>query len=58
MPLSMDSHTVNSEKFSVEDVVRARMDDLAIQDKFSVTQLKPWVNCETILLGGGASLYC
>lgn len=40
----MDIHTVNSENFSVEDVVRAHMEDLAIQDKFGVTQLKYWVN--------------
>lgn len=44
MPLFMDIHTVDSETLSVEDVVKAHMEDLAIQDKFGVTQLKYWVN--------------
>lgn len=44
MPLYMDIHTVDSDTFSVEDVVKAHMQDLAIQDKFGVTQLKYWVN--------------
>ncbi|MEX2437425.1 MAG: nickel-binding protein [Candidatus Paceibacterota bacterium] len=42
----MDIHTVNSDTFSVEDVVKAHMEDLAVQEKFSVTQLKYWVNEE------------
>lgn len=46
MPLYMDIHTVDSDAFSVEDVVKAHMEDLAIQDKFGVTQLKYWVNEE------------
>ena len=44
MPLYMDIHTVDSDAFSVEDVVKAHMEDLAIQEKFGVTQLKYWVN--------------
>lgn len=46
MPLYMDIHTVNSDSFSVEDVVKAHMEDLAIQEQFGVTQLKYWVNVE------------
>ncbi|MCP4976767.1 MAG: DUF4242 domain-containing protein [Maribacter sp.] len=52
MPLYMDIHTVNSDSFSVEDVVKAHMEDLAIQDKFGVTQLKYWVN------EGAKTLFC
>jgi len=44
MALYMDIHVVDTENFSVEDVVKAHMEDLAIQDKFGVTQLKYWVN--------------
>ncbi|MEH6512235.1 MAG: nickel-binding protein [Maribacter arcticus] len=44
MPLYMDIHTVDSEEFSAEDVVKAHMEDLAVQDKFGVKQLKYWVN--------------
>lgn len=44
MPLYMDIHTVDTDEFSVEDVVKAHMEDLAIQDKFGVKQLKYWVN--------------
>jgi AraC-like DNA-binding protein len=40
----MDIHTVDSDEFSAEDVVKAHMEDLAIQDKFGVKQLKYWVN--------------
>lgn len=46
MPLYMDIHTVESDTFSVEDVVKAHMEDLAIQERFGVTQLKYWVNVE------------
>ena len=46
MPLYMDIHTVDSESLSVEDVVKAHMEDLAIQDRFGVKQLKYWVNEE------------
>ena len=46
MPLYMDIHTVDSDTFSVEDVVKAHMEDLAIQEQFNVRQLKYWVNVE------------
>lgn len=46
MPLYMDIHTVDADTFSVEDVVKAHMEDLSIQSKFGVTQLKYWVNEE------------
>ena len=46
MPLYMDIHTVDSDTFSVEDVVKAHMEDLAIQERFGVVQLKYWVNVE------------
>ncbi|MEQ1587660.1 MAG: nickel-binding protein [Cyclobacteriaceae bacterium] len=46
MPLYMDIHTVDSDSFSVEDVVKAHMEDLAIQEQFGVTQLKYWVNVD------------
>lgn len=44
MPLYMDIHTVDSAEFSAEDVVKAHMEDLAIQDQFGVKQLKYWVD--------------
>lgn len=40
----MDIHTVDSNEFSAEEVVKAHMEDLAIQDQFGVKQLKYWVN--------------
>jgi AraC-like DNA-binding protein len=46
MPLYMDIHTVDSDNFSVEDVVKAHMKDLAVEKKFGVTQRKYWVNTE------------
>jgi len=46
MPLYMDIHTVDSDTFSVEDVVKAHMKDLAVQDRFGVIQLKYWVNVD------------
>jgi len=46
MPLFMDIHTVNSDNFSVEDVVKAHMKDLAVEKRFGVTQRKYWVNTE------------
>lgn len=42
----MDIHTIDSDAFSVEDVVKAHMEDLAIQKHFGVTQLKYWVNVD------------
>ena len=44
MPLYMDIHIVDSDSFSVEDVVKAHMQDLAMEKKFGVTQRKYWVN--------------
>jgi len=44
MPLYMDIHKVDSDAFTVEDVVKAHMEDLAIQAKFGVIQIKYWVN--------------
>ena len=44
MPLYMDIHVVDSDEFSAEDVVKAHMEDLAIQDRYGVRQLKYWVN--------------
>ncbi len=44
MPLFMDIHTVDSETFSAEDVVKAHMEDLSVQDQFGVRQIKYWVN--------------
>ncbi|PKL82284.1 MAG: hypothetical protein CVV24_10925 [Ignavibacteriae bacterium HGW-Ignavibacteriae-3] len=46
MPLFMDIHTVDSAAFTVEDVVKAHMEDLAIEEKFGVKQIKYWVNVE------------
>ncbi len=46
MPLYMDIHIVDSDDFTVEEVVTAHMQDLAIQEKFGVTQIKYWVNVE------------
>jgi AraC-like DNA-binding protein len=42
----MDIHTVDSDVFTVEDVVKAHMQDLAIQERFGVIQIKYWVNVE------------
>jgi AraC-like DNA-binding protein len=46
MPLYMDIHTVESNDFSVEDVVTAHMQDVAVQEKFGVLQIKYWVDTE------------
>jgi len=46
MPLYMDIHIVDSDTFTVEDVVKAHMEDLAIQERFGVIQKKYWVNEE------------
>ncbi len=37
MPLYMDIHTVDSDTFTVEDVVKAHMEDIAIQERFGIT---------------------
>ncbi len=44
MPLYMDIHTVDSDDFTVEDVIKAHMRDLAVQERFGVIQRKYWVN--------------
>ncbi len=44
MPLYMDIHTVDSDDFTVEDVVKAHMEDLAVQEKYGVLQIKYWVD--------------
>ena len=46
MPLYMDIHIVDSDTFTVEDVVKAHMQDLAVQERFGVIQKKYWVNEE------------
>ncbi|WP_209405740.1 nickel-binding protein [Pseudozobellia sp. WGM2] len=46
MPLYMDIHKVDSDDFTVEDVIKAHMQDLAIQESFGVIQRKYWVNEE------------
>lgn len=50
MPLYMDIHKVETDAFTVEDVVKAHMKDLAIQEKFGVVQVKYWVNTETKMI--------
>lgn len=40
----MDIHTVESDTFSAEDVIKAHMEDLSVQDRFGVKQIKYWVN--------------
>lgn len=40
----MDIHTVDSDTFSAEDVIKAHMEDLSVQDRFGVKQIKYWVN--------------
>ncbi|MGB5821237.1 MAG: nickel-binding protein [Saonia sp.] len=44
MPLYMDIHMVDSENFTVEDVIKAHMGDIAVQEKYGVLQRKYWVN--------------
>ncbi len=46
MPLYMDIHKVETDAFTVEDVVVAHMKDLAIQERYGVVQVKYWVNVE------------
>ncbi|MBM1105975.1 DUF4242 domain-containing protein [Aurantibacter crassamenti] len=40
----MDIHKVESDNFTVEDVIQAHLHDLAIQERFGVIQRKYWVN--------------
>jgi len=44
MPLFMDIHKVDSDDFTVEDVIQAHLRDLAVQERFGVIQRKYWVN--------------
>lgn len=44
MPLYMDIHKVDSDDFTVEDVIQAHLRDLAVQERFGVIQRKYWVN--------------
>ncbi len=44
MPLYMDIHKVDSDDFTVEDVIKDHMKDLAVQEKYGVIQRKYWVN--------------
>lgn len=44
MPLYMDIHNVDSKDFTVEDVIKAHMQDISVQEKFGVIQRKYWVN--------------
>ena len=46
MPLYMDIHKVDSDDFTVEDVIQAHLRDLAVQESFGVIQRKYWVNEE------------
>lgn len=50
MPLYMDIHKVETDAFTVEDVVKAHMKDLAVQAKFGVVQIKYWVNVDSQLI--------
>lgn len=50
MPLFMDIHTVQSDSFTIEDVVKAHFKDLAVQEKFGVIQHKYWVNVESNMI--------
>jgi len=40
----MDIHTVDSDDFTVEEITKAHMQDLAVQERFGVIQRKYWVN--------------
>jgi len=44
MPLYMDIHTVDSDEFTVEEITKAHMKDLEVQERFGVIQRKYWVN--------------
>lgn len=50
MPLYMDIHTVDSDSFTVEDVVKVHMEDLAVEESFGVTQIKYWVDTENKII--------
>jgi AraC-like DNA-binding protein len=44
MPLFMDIHVVESDSFSIQDVVSEHMKDLEVQEAFGVRHIKYWVN--------------
>lgn len=47
MPLFMDIHKVDSDHFTVEDIVKAHMEDVAVQHKYGVRHKKYWVNVKS-----------
>ena len=52
MPLYMDFHNLDSEDISMEELAKGHNEDLAIQERFGVFELKYWVNIEA------KSLFC
>jgi AraC-like DNA-binding protein len=52
MPLYMDFHKLDSSDISMEELAKAHDEDLAIQERFGVFELKYWVNVEA------KSLFC
>ncbi|MCW8849471.1 MAG: DUF4242 domain-containing protein [Melioribacteraceae bacterium] len=44
MPLYMDFHKLDSDNISMEELDRTHQEDLAIQERFGVFELKYWVN--------------
>ncbi|MCG6912275.1 DUF4242 domain-containing protein [bacterium BMS3Abin03] len=46
MPLYMDFHKLDSSDISMEELAKAHDEDLAIQERFGVFELKYWVNVE------------
>ena len=52
MPLYMDFHKLESSDISMEELAKAHDEDLAIQERFGVFELKYWVNVEA------KSLFC
>lgn len=46
MPLFMDIHIIETDEFFVEEVVKAHMKDLRVQERYGVIQKKYWVDVE------------
>jgi len=46
MPLYMDFHKLGNEAFAVDDFHKAHDEDLAVQERFGVFELKYWVDVE------------
>lgn len=44
MPLYMDIHKVEGNAFTVEDIIKAHMEDLRVEQQFGVKQKMYWVN--------------